>query len=143
MEYLLDTYKNYFKKQIILVIDDFDEDNNEINNEINNIIDLIIKENNRPKIKLIISGRSEFMYSKQLLYLKNESNKKSVLNREMILYYNIKSNENNDNNEKNLEEEKKFCEKFNFYGIYYSLLNEGKNIEISDFLLNIVMIFLN
>ena len=128
VQYLLDTYKNYFKKQIILVIDDFDEDYKEIKN----IIDLITKENNRPKIKLIISGRSEFMYSKQLLYLKEESNKKSVLNREMILYYNIKSNENNDNNEKNLEEEKKFCEKFNFYGIYYSLLNEGKNIEISD-----------
>ena len=128
VEYLLNTYKNYFKKQIILVIDDFDEDHKETKN----IIDLITKENNRPKIKLIISGRSEFMYSKQLLYLKEESNKKSVLNREMILYYNIKSNENIDNNETNLEEEKKFCEKFNFYGIYYSLLNEGKNIEISD-----------
>lgn len=117
MEYLLNTYKNYFKKQIILVIDDFDEDYKEIKN----IIDLITKENNRPKIKLIISGRSEFMYSKQLLYLKEESNKKSVLNREMILYYNIKSNENNDNNETNLEEEKNFVKNLIFmeYIIHY------------------------
>ena len=70
----------------------------------------------------------------------------------MILYYNIEIDEKNENNdlnslplyfyknnkdvekikEKLIKEEIDFCQKFNFYGIYYSLLKEGKNIQISD-----------
>ena len=133
IEYLLDTFKNYFRQQILLVIDDLDEDDDEINN----IIELIKMENNRSKIRLIISGRSQFIYNKQLLYLKNELNMKSVRNHEMLLYYNIELNENIEMNtlplylyeknkdfqnkkEKILDEEIKFCGKFNFYGIHYS-----------------------
>ena len=145
IEYLLDTFKNYFRQQILLVIDDLDEDDDEINN----LIELIKMENNRSKIRLIISGRSQFIYNKQLLYLKNELNMKSVRNHEMLLYYNIELNENIEINtlplylyeknkdfqnkkEKILDEEIKFCGKFNFYGIHYSILNEGRNIKISD-----------
>ena len=38
------------------------------------------------------------MYDKQLLYLKNELNMKSVRNHEMVLYYNIELNEKNEMN---------------------------------------------
>ena len=64
---LVNIYKNYFKKKITLVIDNFDEDNENLNNEIEQLINLI--NSNSSKIILIISGNSYFLKQKFLLFL--------------------------------------------------------------------------
>ena len=150
---LLDNFENHFKKQILVVLDNFDDDNEEEINILNNLINLIKQENNRRKIKLIISGRCSFMYKKQYYYLKDELNIRTPNNREMLMYYNIELNKsiiNDDNinnmilplfyfnkgNQDNLndiiEEETEFCNKYNTFGMNYAILNEEKEIEISE-----------
>ena len=89
VKHLLDIYNNYFNKQIVIVIDNFDEDDDNEIMILQNLINLIKREENRPKIKLILSGRCKFMNKKLFLYLKNELNMKKSNNREMLLYYNI------------------------------------------------------
>ena len=150
---LLDNFENHFKKQILVVLDNFDDDNEEEITILNNLINLIKQENNRRKIKLIISGRCSFMYKKQYYYLKDELNIRTPNNREMLMYYNIELNKsiiNDDNinnmilplfyfnkgNQDNLndiiEEETEFCNKYNTFGMNYAILNEKKEIEISE-----------
>ena len=150
---LLDNFENHFKKRILVVLDNFDDDNEEEITILNNLINLIKEENNRRKIKLIISGRCSFMYKKQYYYLKDELNIRTPNNREMLMYYNIELNKsiiNDDNinnmilplfyfntrNQDNLndiiEEEKEFCNKYNKFGMNYAILNEKKEIEISE-----------
>ena len=150
---LLDNFENHFKKRILVVLDNFDDDNEEEIIILNNLITLIKEEDNRKKIKLIISGRCSFMYKKQYYYLKDELNIRTPNNREMLMYYNIELNKsiiNDDNinnmilplfyfntgNQDNLndiiEEEKEFCNKYNTFGMNYAILNEEKEIEISE-----------
>ena len=150
---LLDNFENHFKKRILVVLDNFDDDNEEEITILNNLINLIKEENNRKKIKLIISGRCSFMYKKQYYYLKDELNIRTPNNREMLMYYNIELNKsiiNDDNinnmipplfyfntrNQNNLndiiEEEREFCNKYNTFGMNYAILNEEKEIEISE-----------
>ena len=63
-----------------LVIDNFEEDDDNEIIILQNLINLIKKEENRPKIRLILSGRCKFINKKQLLYLKNELNMKKTNN---------------------------------------------------------------
>ena len=72
IKYLLDIYKNYFNNQIALVIDNFNEDDDNEIIILQNLINLIKKEENGFKIRLILSGRCKYINKKQLLYLKNE-----------------------------------------------------------------------
>ena len=136
---LLNIFENTFKNFILIVIDNFDEDDeNEIQNLIN-ITNLAKKQENLDKIKLIISGRCKFIYKIQNLYFNNIMDYK-----EMFYYYNIELNNNRDMNslplfyftkntkEEILKKEIKFCDKFNLYGMYYSLLQNGREIELYD-----------
>ena len=154
IKYLLDIYPNYFQKTIFVVIDNFDEDNEEEINILENIIMLIKKGDkymDHLKIKLILSGRCKFMNRKQLFYLINSNNFNFKINNEMFLYYNKELNGNNDmnflplyhfriKNEENdesineefINEEIKFCKKFNLYGMYYSFLHKNEKMKISD-----------
>ena len=109
-----------------------------------NIIDLCKKPENEYKIKLIISGRCKFIYKMQNLYLNNK-----LGNKEEFLYYNIELNKKRDKNslllfkykkfkdkkkEENelLNEEKIFCNKYNLYGMYYSLFQNGREFNIEE-----------
>ena len=152
--YLLNIYKNTFRKKIIAIIDNFDTDNDEEISSIQNLINLIKTEEHINKIKLIVSGNSKFLNSKLLLYLKNELNFKNPNNGEVLSYYNIELNEKNDikssplyyykikdiksENELNsfkeesISQENKKFEKYNIYGVHYSLLNSDKKIKISE-----------
>ena len=90
---LLNIFENIFKNFILIVIDNFDEDDeNEIQN-LKNIINLAKKQENSDKIKLIISGRYKFIYEIQNLYLNNKLD-----NKETFFYYNIELNKNRDMN---------------------------------------------
>ena len=99
--HLLNIYETNFNKQIVVVLDNFDENESDDIDILNKLINTIKKEGNRHKMKLIISGRSEFIYNKQLLYLKNELKSDKPNNREMLLYYNIELNKPNNSNESN------------------------------------------
>ena len=136
---LLNIFENTFKNFILIVIDNFDEDNvNEVHN-LKNIINLVKKPENSEKIKLIISGRCKFIYEIQNLFLNNKLD-----NKEMFFYYNIELNKNRDRNSlplfyfnKNsnkeiLEKEIKFCDKFNLHGMYDALLLNGREIKLND-----------
>ena len=145
---LMNKYKDNFNEQIICVIDNLDEDNENEMLTIQNLISLVKEEENRKKIKLIISGRCKFLYKKQLLYLKNELSIKKSNNREMLLYYNLElsgSNKSKDMaslplyffnqtvpKDNLISEEIKFCQKFNPYGMHYSIFNEEKDITTNE-----------
>ena len=77
LEHLLIIYKNTFRKEIIAVIDNFDEDDEDKLIILNKIIELVKKESNLQKMRLIISGRCQYMYNQQMFYLKNELNMES------------------------------------------------------------------
>ena len=145
---LLNIYENTFRKYILIVIDNFDEEDEKEVEMIKNIINLVEKSENIKKIKLIISGRCKFIYKKQNLYLNNKLD-----NLENFIYYNIKLNNKNDMNslplfhfkkfndnldevkkvDKILKEEIEFCNKsFNLYGMYYSLLYCNREISMTD-----------
>ena len=154
IKYLIGIYKNYFENAIIVVIDNFDEDNQEEIKYIEDIINLVIKEDlvdKHLKIKLILSGRCKFIYNKLFKCLKNRLLEKSIINNEMFIYYNKELNKNNYINslplyhfrikkgdkkeyikEAIINEEIEFCKKYNLYGMYYSLLYNEKIIKISD-----------
>ena len=141
---LLRIYENIFNKYILFVIDNFDEeDENEVK-ILKNIISLVKKAENIKKIKLIISGRCSFIYKMQNQYFNNKLD-----NFENFVYYNLEMNNKRDKNslplfhfkkfenninEKDelLKEEIKFCDKFNLYGMYYSLLHCNKEINLEE-----------
>ena len=154
--YLLNIYKNTFNNKILLVIDNFDEDDESEIIILQKLIKLVNKEENRLKIRLILAGRCNFIYEKQFLYLKNELDIETSNKLELFLYYNIQLNEPNELNKSDMnslplfffnqkiqdneeakklmliDEEKKFCNKFNAYGMHYSILNEGKEIKLTE-----------
>ena len=102
---LLNIYKTTFNKRIIVVIDNFDEDDKDNIEILNRLINTIKKEENRSKLKLIISGRCGFIYDKQLLYLKNELKIDKPIKWEMLLYYNTELNTINESNSSKISNE--------------------------------------
>ena len=148
-ETLMNIYKNTFNRSIILIIDNFDENEKLIYDEMEDIIKLVNE--NSSKVKLIISGHSNFINNKLMLFIENNSflkkNKENIL-----LNYNIKIDTENEiktlpafyfrKDLKNLDdtqiekillsEEITYCEKFNILGMYYSILNCRKKIEIKN-----------
>ena len=141
---LLNIYENTFNKYILCVIDNFDEENESETQILKNIISLAKKDENIKKIKLVISGRCKFIYNAQNNYINNKLD-----NHEDFIYYNVEMNKKRDKNslplfyykkfkgninkeDEILEEEIKFCDKFNLYGMYYSLLNCNKEMNLSE-----------
>ena len=127
IKYLLDIYKNYFTKKIAVVIDNFDEDDDNEIIILQNLINLIKKEENQFKMKLILSGRCKFMNKKQLLYLKNELNMKKTNQREMLLYYNIELIESDESDTSNIYNGKN--NNMNSLPLYYFNRDISKNID--------------
>ena len=127
IKYLLDIYKNYFNEQIVVVIDNLDEDDDNEIIRIQYLIDLIKKEENRPKIKLILSGRCKFMNKKQLFYLKNELNMEKNNNREMLLYYNINLIESDESDISNISNDE--INNMNSLPLYYFNSDNSNDID--------------
>ena len=111
--HLLNIYETIFNKKITVVLDNFDEYEDGDIDVLNKLINLIKSDGNRHKLKLIISGRNEFIYSKQLLYLKNELKSDKPINREMLLYYNIELNKSNGSNGSNESNSSKKSKNYN------------------------------
>ena len=152
LENLIKIYENVFitKSPIIFIIDNFDENEKLICDEMENIINLV--KSNSSKIKLIISGHSDFINNKLMLFTENDHFLKNK-DGNVLLNYNIKiDTENeiktlpafyyrkdlknlNDTEIENilLDEEIKYCEKFNILGMFYSILNNGKQIDLKFF----------
>ena len=152
LENLIKIYENIFitKSPIIFIIDNFDENEKLICDEMENIINLV--KSNSSKIKLIISGHSDFINNKLMLFTENNHFLKNK-DGNVLLNYNIKiDTENeiktlpafyyrkdlknlNDTEIENilLDEEIKYCEKFNTLGMFYSILNNGKQIDLKFF----------
>ena len=152
LENLIKIYENVFitKSPIIFIIDNFDENEKLICDEMENIINLV--KSNSSKIKLIISGHSDFINNKLMLFTENNHFLKNK-DGNVLLNYNIKiDTENeiktlpafyyrkdlknlNDTEIENilLDEEIKYCEKFNILGMFYSILNNGKQIDLKFF----------
>ena len=145
---LLDIFKNYFDKKIILIIDNFDEDNKNIFSEVEQLIKLVNE--NSTKIKLIISGKSLFLKKKFVLFLKN-NNFTDIIGNQALLLYDVKMENNNTikslvafnyrkitNNEELektlLNEEIQYCKRFNFDGLYFSIVNNEQNLELEKLL---------
>ena len=144
--YLINTYENTFTNKIVTVIDNYDEDNEEEIGNLQHLINLVKNEKNIPKIKLIISGNSKFLYKKLYDYYNNQLDE----NRELLIYYNLELNKKKDmdslplfyfrslakknNNIKNqiIDEELNYCRKFNLYGMYHSLLNNEREILLNS-----------
>ena len=152
---LLKEFKNTFERRMTVIIDNFDEDNVEEVKYLEKLIELAIFGENIEKIKLILSGRCAFINGKIKLYLDNKIDLSHSNKHQALFYYNIKLNERKDikslplyfyrlksqNNSIDLEkeiirEEQILCEKYNLYGMYYSLIHCEKEISASE-LLNI------
>ena len=145
---LVNIYKNYFKKKITLVIDNFNEDNENLNNEIEQLINLI--NSNSSKIILIISGNSYFLKQKFLLFLTNGNLANIIEYQKLFIYdaklkndneikslaaFNYRKNINDEELENTLiKEEMQYCKKFNIYGMHFSVINNGKKLKIDDLL---------
>ena len=84
---LLYNFENNFDKQILVVLDNFDDDCEEEITILKDLFTLIKEEDNRNKIKLIISGRCPFLYKKEFDYLKDELNIRIPSKLEILLYY--------------------------------------------------------
>ena len=152
---LLNIYENTFDEKIILIIiDNFDEDNENIFSEMENLINLV-KENSK-KIKLIISGNSTFLIKKFELFYINK-NFSDIIKKQALFLYDIKLENKNEikslaafynrkiSNDVELEctllnEEIQYCRKFNLFGLYFSIVNNRKNIKMEKILKYIYLI---
>lgn len=149
---IIDIYQNTFENKILLVIDNFNDNNKKEYEELEKIIN-IAKENSS-KLKLIISGHSKFLHNKLKLFLENK-NFFDTIDKQILINYDVKIETNKDNEIKSLpafffrknidensfedvllKEEISYCQKFNVFGMNYSLMNENKKIEINDLLHN-------
>ena len=145
---LTDVYKNYFLKKILLIIDNFNEDDETLFPKMDELITLI--KNNSNKIKLIISGNSNFFKKKYELFMKKK-NFSDIIERQALFIYNLKLENDNEikslaafNLRKNikdkeleqvlLNEEIEYSKKFNLYGMHFSIINNGKNMELEKLL---------
>ena len=140
---LINVYKNTFKKRIIVIIDNFDEDNVQKYEKLENIISLV--KQNAKKIKLILSGHCQFINKKIKSFLFGTNKEKG----ETIINYNVtkgntkkikssppfyfKNNINDSKLEQTLlDKEIEYCKKFNIYGMYHSIINCDKKKEIEE-----------
>ena len=149
LEGLLKIYENTFpNKKIILIIDNFDENDNKFYNEMEKIIELVKYNGN--KIKLILSGNCKFINNKLKLFLINK-NFSSAIDNQILLNYYVKIENNNEIktlpafyfrknlNDSELEEvllkeEMEYCKKFNVFGMNYAVINCGNKIELEELL---------
>jgi len=152
LQSLINIYKNTFdNKKIIIIIDNFDENEMAICDEMENIIKLV--EKNSLKMKLIISGHSNFLNKKLKLFIEDNNYFKKN-NGNVLFNYNLKIDTENEiktlpayyfrkdiNGLEDkkiekilLEEEIKYCDKFNILGMLYSILNYGNEIELKNIL---------
>ena len=148
IEQLINIYKNTFFQKIALVIDNFYENDKNLFNELEEIIKLV--NTNPSKIKLIISGHSEFLNEKIKLFYQHK-NLSDIIERQKLVIYDLKfDNENeiyslpafhfrknkNENDLENilLKEEIDYCKKFNLLAMHYSVINNEKEIEFNEFL---------
>ena len=140
---LINIYENTFKERIIVIIDNFDEENEQEYEKMESLIRLV--KQNEKKIKLILSGHCQFINKKIKSFLFGTNKEKG----EIIINYNVtKGNtikiknsppfyfKNNINDSKLeqvlLEKEIEYCKKFNIYGMYNSIINCDKKIEIKE-----------
>ena len=84
IQQLINIYSNTFNKQIILTIDNFDENNESLFSEMEQLINLVKK--NKRKIKLIISGNSDFLKKKFELFVIRKSFTDIVERQSLLLY---------------------------------------------------------
>ena len=140
---LINIFENYFNRKIILFIDNFNENEEKLFSEMDKIINLVYK--NPKKIKLIISGCSDFLKTKFQIFLKNK-NFTDVINRQALIIYDLKLQNKNEikslaaYNFRNIKdeeleetlvnEERKYCEKFNIYGMNFSVINNKKDLKL-------------
>ena len=145
---LINIYENTFEKKITIIIDNFEENNNIIFSELDQLIELVNK--NSTKLRLIISGHSNFLTKKFEFFLKNKSFSDIIKNQALFIYnLKLKSNdeikslaafhfrkEAKDKEFENIliKEEIQYCQKFNLYGLHYSIINNGKDIELEKLL---------
>ena len=151
---LINIYENTFDAKILLIIDNFDEDDEILFSEMEELINLINQ--NSKKINSIISGKSNFLIKKFILFLKRKNFSDIIEKQALFLYY-IKLKTNNEIkslvsfnyrkiiNEEELEntlfkEETEYCKKLNISGLYFSLIKYGKNIELEKLLEYIYLI---
>ena len=145
---LIDIFENYFDQKIILFIDNFNEKDVNLFNEMDKIINLVKKY--PKKIKLIISGCSDFLKTKLQIFLKNR-NFTDVIDRQALIIYDLKLQNKNEikslaayNFRKDIKDEKleetlvneeiKYCEKFNIYGMNFSVINNKKDLNLETLL---------
>lgn len=144
---LIDIFKNYFDKKIILFIDNFNENDEKLFNEMDRLINLV-KENPK-KIKLIISGCSDFLKTKFVMFLKTKKFTEVIDGQALFIYdlklknkneikslaaYNFRNINDEELEETLVNEEIKYCEKFNIYGMNFSVMNNKKDLELETLL---------
>ena len=145
---LTDNYANYFFKKILLIIDNFNEDDETLFPKMDELITLI--KSNSNKIKLIISGNSNFFKKKYELFMKKK-NFSEIFDKQALFIYNLKLENDNEikslaafNLRKNIKDEEfeqvllneeiEYSKKFNLYGMHFSIINNGKNMELEKLL---------
>lgn len=143
---LIKIYENTFDKKILLVIDNFDENDSNIIYEMEQLIKLIIEK--KGYLRLILAGHSDLMRKKFELFLLKK-NFSDIIENQALFIYDLKIKNNNEiktlaafnykkiQNEEELEktilnDEIQYCEKFNLYGMHYSMINNGNNLDITQ-----------
>ena len=146
LKLLINIFENYFQKKITIILDNFDDSDENIFSEIDEIINLV--NTNPAKLRLIISGHSDYIKKKFELFLINKSFS-SIIEKQALFIHDLQLKDNKEikslplfnykkiPNENDLEnilliEEKEYCKKYNLYGMHYSILNEGKNLELEQ-----------
>ena len=144
IQILLNIYENTFDNKIIITIDNFDEDEENVLTEMEQLIKLV--NDNSKKINVIFSGESIFLKKKFELFLKERNFEATIEKQILFLYYFKLENKNEiktlaafnyrkNINDKELEnillnEELEYCKKFDLYGLHFSIINNGKNLEL-------------
>lgn len=154
IQMLLNIYENTFNNKIIITIDNFDEDEENVLTEMEQLIKLV--NDNSKKINVIFSGESIFLKKKFELFLKERNFEATIEKQILFLYYFKLENKNEiktlaafnyrkNINDKELEnillnEELEYCKKFDLYGLHFSIINNGKNLELEKLLKYIYII---
>ena len=155
-----DVFNEFFGSKILIVIDNYNND--EYNDKLNQIIKLVLE--NSDKLKLIICGNANFLRNKQLNYLTEKEEIKSIYleclpfdfqklsgfeNEILSLpsfyfrYYNDQKNEIENIQsfiDTCTEKEIECCKNFNIYGLYNSIIYEEKLLsyeQLNEFFLQL------
>ena len=137
---LINIYKNTFKKRIIVIIDNFDEENEQESEKMENIISLV--KQNAKQIKLFLSGHCKYINKKiKPFFVKiYGTSGEDIINYNAIIennqkikslpaFYFRKNINDSELEQVLLKEEMEYCKKFNINGMYYSVINCGKKLE--------------